>query len=84
MKWNPRYVAYCNSLGLTPEQEQARRKAEGKNSTDFICWSSQRIREWLALGNERHELRQLGRYDVWLAEKYPSPTPVELRSCAHG
>lgn len=47
--WNPRYIAYCDSLGLTPEQERASVAERFQGSTtmhEFIIWMSARQREF--------------------------------------
>lgn len=68
MRWNPRFVAFCHSEGMTPEQY----KAAGRGNVDFIAWSSRHVREWKAMGNARH-VNANDAYDAWLAEKYPPP-----------
>ncbi|QJP09037.1 hypothetical protein [Pseudomonas multiresinivorans] len=78
MGWNPRFVAFCHSHGMTPEQY----KALGKGNVDFIIWSNKHVNQWKAMEHERH-LSTDGRYDAWLAELYPPPRlPHGARECS--
>ena len=41
---NPRYLAYCTALGLTPEQERA--SVDGHSMHGFVLWMSERRQEY--------------------------------------
>lgn len=47
-KWNPRFVAFANAHGHTPE-EQDRVDREGTHKLEFILWMSPRIQAFQKL-----------------------------------
>lgn len=47
---NPRYLAYCRAIGMTPEQERVDVKLRGLGTSmhEFINWMRRRRREYIA------------------------------------
>ncbi len=72
LAWNPRWLAWCRSLGADPQDV----RAAGHRPHEFMTWNGERLREW-----KRETGRALGRpmtaadhdaYDAWLAAKVPA------------
>lgn len=71
--WNPRFLAYAQSRGMTPEEvrEADRIAFPGGRFAGFICWNSARIREFIAeTGADRRDVTRFGAYDAWLAARF--------------
>jgi hypothetical protein len=69
-EWNPRFVAYAASRGMTPEQVSAADRVTfpGGRFAGFMVWNSQRIGEFLReTGAHRSVVTRVGPYDEWLA-----------------
>jgi hypothetical protein len=71
-KWNPRYVIYAKSLGMTPEEALKSDKETwtGDTMCGFILWTT----EWIESARRQHPeffagdaLKDHAGYDAWLS-----------------
>lgn len=71
-EWNPRYVAYADAHGKTPDQMLAHDKAEhpGGCMMEFMFWIGARWREWDRLNGHAdpgwHSSADHVAFDGWL------------------
>ncbi len=73
-KWNPRFLAYCKSVGGSPEQVLARdrEKYPGGHMAGFMLWIRDAWRRWASEVGEKEEWggawssRQHEAFDAWL------------------
>lgn len=71
--WNPFYVAYAASEGLTAAELSGR----GGWNAGFLSWMTQRWAEWEAhagITNRAERSRRYDEFGVWLAGEYPAVT----------
>jgi len=72
MKWNPRFVAFCRTLGLTPESAPR----GPRMNVRFIGWCNRMWDEYLGELGERRTLgiahRHGKAFDAWLADRTQS------------
>lgn len=84
-RWNPRYVAYASSEGLTPKEILAKDKERwpGGHMAGFMSWVRRHWEMWdRAQGHSRARCDERPDSDytaftAWLLEKYPAPVVGE-------
>ena len=81
-RWNPRYVAYANSHGLTPEGMRAKdtERFPGGKMVGFMFWIREHLEMWdREQGHDRARRDMRSEADhvaftAWLLAKYPTPS----------
>ncbi|MFN9114348.1 MAG: hypothetical protein ACK5XN_30160 [Bacteroidota bacterium] len=77
--WNPRYLAYCNAYGHTPQTQVAIDRASwpGGCMAGFILWNRSKIVSFSRVRPRAFFMGQLSdhkAYDNWLLSEHP-PIP---------
>ena len=67
MTWNPRYVAYASAHGHSPEEQMAIDRAAypGGCMSRFICWISDRSRDFRLIHPEAFCGEHIADQDAW-------------------
>jgi hypothetical protein len=61
-RWNPRYLAYCVWIGLTPAEERAR----GETMGPYIAWIAGHTARWREQAGQGPEAPLEPEFDAWL------------------
>lgn len=71
MTWNPRYIAFAASTGMTPaERHAADCSRRTGRMTDFILWIGEQWRTWGGPRSSSRSQQDHQAFDAWLFARY--------------